>query len=48
MFGKFLKKKLGNEVGGVADKVVDGALNKLTGGLSGKAERLVKSLKNKG
>lgn len=45
MFGKILKKLLGKPVGTIADTIIDEKLDRATGGLSSKAEELVKKRK---
>lgn len=47
VFGKILKKHLGKTIGGVADQIVDGALDKATGGISSTVEGAVKEIKAK-
>jgi hypothetical protein len=45
MFGKLLKKVLGRGAGTIADTIIDGAADKLTGGLSTVAEDAVAQVK---
>jgi hypothetical protein len=51
MFGKFLKKKLGNEVGvvagDIADDIVTRAADSATGGLASQADEAVKAAKRR-
>jgi hypothetical protein len=46
-FGKLFKKLLGRGAGTVVDTIVDGALDKATGGLSTVAEDAVADIKAK-
>jgi hypothetical protein len=47
MFGRLFKKLLGKGAGAIADSIVDGALDKATGGISSVAEQAVKDVKAK-